>query len=82
MQYFHPPLTSCINYLICNNYIKSDVEINIYWSKLILGVRSTSKCNTHISIMTKPHVEHDTCNIHIQTNFKLGKHINIQIVHN
>jgi hypothetical protein len=41
------------------NLHKGHAETNICWSKLTL------KCNTHISIMPKPHVKHDTCNIHI-----------------
>jgi len=32
--------------------------------------------------MSKPHVEHHTCNIHIQANFELGKHVGKHILHN
>jgi hypothetical protein len=47
------------------NLHKGHAETNICWSKLTLGGPSTSKWNTHIGIMPKPHVKHDTCNIHI-----------------
>jgi hypothetical protein len=47
---------------------------------LLLNGPLTLKNNTHIGIMSKPHVEHDTCNIsHIS---ELGKHIGVEILHN
>jgi hypothetical protein len=44
---------------------KGHAEIIVCWSKHTLDGPLTSKCNTYISIMPKPHVKHDTCNIHI-----------------
>jgi hypothetical protein len=58
-------ITSCINYPICNTYFKGDAKTNSCSSKPISSGSSHSKCNTHIGIMRKPHVKHDTCYIHM-----------------
>ncbi len=58
-------IAGCTNYIICNTYIKGHAKTSICWSKLTLDQPSNSKCNTHIGIMPKSHVKHDTCNIHI-----------------
>ncbi len=63
MQYLHLPLTSCINYPIYNIRIKGHAKTNTSWFKFTLGELLTSKCNMHIGVMPKPHVEHDTCNM-------------------
>ncbi len=52
---------------------QNHVETNICWSKPTLSGPSTSKCNTNINIRPKPHVEHDTCNIHIKSKLWSGK---------
>jgi hypothetical protein len=65
MQYLHPPLTSCITYPICNNILRFMSKLALVGPSLTLCEPLTSKCNIHIGILSKPHVEHDTCNIHI-----------------
>jgi hypothetical protein len=59
MQYLHPPLTSCITYLICNTRIKGHVEISICWSKFTTVnlwpqnvIFTLVLCQNHMSNMT------------------------------
>ncbi len=68
---------NCTNFPICNTRIQNNYEFENQTSiasctqyaipaskvmqKLTIAGPLTSKCNTHIGIMPKPHIERDTC---------------------
>jgi hypothetical protein len=56
-------IASCTNYRMCNTCNMGHVKSIIFWSKLTLGGHWIPKCITYISIISKPIVGHDKCNI-------------------